>query len=232
MRWQTMSDRRMMRYLFLNVIVIFPFACLALIGDAQAQYKGDHDKALADSSEVIRLRPNNDEAYVRRSAIWLARHEYDKALSDCERALAINSNNALAHYYCGSVRHHNGEYEKAVAEYNRSLAINPKFADAYNDLAAIQANCPDARYRDGPKAFQNAKQAYLLSNGKSFIYTCTLAEAYAENGDFQHARQWMEKAIAMAAVAGHVRQQDTKEMRASLELFKQGKAYREELGSW
>jgi tetratricopeptide (TPR) repeat protein len=189
--------------------------------------KGDWEKALNDSSKALQLTPDRDSAYVHRSFIWLVLGEYEKAWEDCDRALAINPKNASAHYYRGNIRHRKGEYEEALAEYHRTIELDPRFADAYNDLASIQACCPNEKYRDGPKAFGNARQAYLLSGGKSYIYTCTLAEAYAENKDFPKAREWMEKAIAMAANASAVREQDTREMRLSLELFKQGKPFRD-----
>ncbi len=48
----------------------------------------------------------------------------------------------------------------------------------------------------------------------------TLAAAYAESGDFEEAKQWEAKVIEIAP--------DWKEFRSRLELYKQGKPYREE----
>ncbi len=191
--------------------------------------KGDRDIAIIDYGQALRLDPNMALAYTNRGYAWRRKRQYDKALADFDRALTVNPNNARAYYNRGTSWYCKGAYDRARADFNQALAINPQFADAYNDLAAIQAVCPDAQYRDGPKAFKNASHAYLLSGGKSFIYTCTLAEAYAENGDFQKAREWMEKAIAMSAAAKYVSEEDKLEMRSALELFKQGKPYREEL---
>ena len=49
----------------------------------------------------------------------------------------------------------------------------------------------------------------------------TLAAAYAENGDFDKARQWQAKAIDLAAD-----KEEGKVYRSRLELYQQGKPYR------
>ncbi len=50
----------------------------------------------------------------------------------------------------------------------------------------------------------------------------TLAAAYAESGDFEQAKRWQAKAIEVAPDG-----KDKQEMRGRLELYKQGKTYRE-----
>ena len=56
----------------------------------------------------------------------------------------------------------------------------------------------------------------------------TLAAAYAESGDFEKAKEWEAKAIEMATTDRSVTDKDKQEMRDRLELYKQGKPYREE----
>jgi tetratricopeptide (TPR) repeat protein len=189
--------------------------------------KGEYRRAVADLDQALRLNPQFSLAYINRSVARINLGQYDEALADCNRVLEISPDSAAPYCSRGCIWQHKGQYGKALADYRKAVAIKRDFADAYNCLAAIQATCPDARYRNGPEAFQNAKQAFLLSGGNSFIYTCTLAEAYAENGDFPQARQWMEKAIAMAAATRQVRDVDNIEMQTALALFKQDKPYHE-----
>ena len=91
-------------------------------------------------------------------------------------------------------------------------------------LAWLQATCPDEQFRDGKAAFLNATQAYRLSGGKYASHFDTLAAAYAENGDFTHAREWEVKAIARE-------KSDKKkgQYTARLELYRQQKPYRDEV---
>jgi tetratricopeptide (TPR) repeat protein len=114
----------------------------------------------------------------------------------------------------------NGEYDKAIADYKQALAINPDSAKVYNALAWLYATCPDKKYRDGKKAVDSASKACHLTEGTAWPCLDTLAAAYAESGDFEKAKQWEAKAIEMAP--------DAKECRSRMELYKQGKPYREE----
>jgi tetratricopeptide (TPR) repeat protein len=109
----------------------------------------------------------------------------------------------------------------------RSPAIPvPGIAD--NNLGWLLATCPDERYRDGKQALENAGKACQLVGGKNWHYIDTLAAAYAESGNFQKAKEWHAKAIELAATDKTVTDKDKKEMRDRLELYTQGKPYREE----
>jgi len=88
----------------------------------------------------------------------------------------------------------------------------------------LQATCPDQRYRDGKNAVLKATQAYQLTDGKSWGHLDTLAAAYAESGDFEKAKELEAKAIEMVAD-----EKDKQACRSRLELYKQGKPYREEV---
>jgi len=50
-----------------------------------------------------------------------------------------------------------------------------------------------------------------------------IAAAYAESGDFEHAKEWEEKAIGMAPD-----ENSKQDCRSRLELYKQGKPFHEE----
>ena len=64
---------------------------------------------------------------------------------------------------------------------------------------------------------ENANKAYHLSAGKDSLVLDILAAAHAESGDFQKAREFEEKAIELTA------EKDKSELRARLELYRQGK---------
>ena len=189
--------------------------------------KGEYDKAIADCNQALVVNPSFFYAYNNRAIAWNEKGEYDKAIADCNQALAINPSNADAYCNRGFAWQGKGEYDKAIADYNQALAVNPNLVEAYNGLASLQATCPDARYRDGKKAFENASKGYQLSGGE-YSSLDALAAAYAECGDFDAAKDWEEKAIESAKADKSV-DKDKAEYPSHLESYKQRKPWREEL---
>lgn len=196
--------------------------------------KGEYDKAIAEFTEAIRLiqvirTPDAGRIiataalYANRGDAWREKGNCDKAIADFNQALAINPKAASFYNGRGDTWSKKGQYDKAVADYDQAIKLDPKHANAYNDLAWLYAACPDEKYRDGKKAFENASKAYQLTKGKSWDYIDTLAAAYAENGDFDKAKEWEAKAIKMATA-----EKSKEEYRSRLELYKQKKPYREE----
>ena len=153
---------------------------------------------------------------------WKLKDECDKAIADYTEAIAIDPNDKLVYLYRGNAWNDKGGYGKAIADYTKAIAIDPKSDTAYEQLAWTYATCPDAKYRDGKKAVENANKANVLSGGKNSGCLCTLAAAYAESGDFAKASETQAQAIESAheALKGLYRDY--------LELYKQGKPYHEQ----
>jgi tetratricopeptide (TPR) repeat protein len=184
--------------------------------------RGDYDKAIADYNEAIRLDPTFGHAYTNRAGAWNEKGDFQKAIADGNEALRIDAKDELALLNRAIARNGTGQYDKAIADLNEVIKLNPTISEAYNGLAWLQATCPDPRFRDGQKAYENALAAYKLSKGAVASHMDSLAAAYAENGDFEHASEWQTKAIEAAKT-----DDEKKEGRQRLELYKLGKPYRE-----
>jgi tetratricopeptide (TPR) repeat protein len=197
----------------------------------------DYPKAIADYGEAIRLDPNNSDLHEWRGHAYVHQGEYDKAIASFTTAIqlmskakkdAISMNIAYASRADAWKR--KGRYDKAIAGYEEATQVHPTAAWSFADLAWLQATCPDEKSRDGQKAFRNANKAYQLTEGKYWHYLDVLAAAYAECGDFDHARQWETKAIekAKSETDQVSTPKDIEEATARLELYKQNKPYHEE----
>ena len=198
--------------------------------------KGEYDEAIAYFNRVIRMNPKNSDAYGNRGIAWHKKGEYDKAIADYSESIRLNPNVLSGWVYTnrGITWVDKGEYDKAIADYNQALTVesnyaNATFATAYSNLAWLQATCPDEKYRNGRKAFENASKAYQLGGGKNWSIVGTVAAAYAESGDFEKAKEWQAKAIELAKADKTATDKDKAEASSCLELYKQGKRYREEL---
>ena len=185
---------------------------------------GRNDNALADYNQGIKLSPDSAASYNNRGIVWCEKKEYAKALADYDLAIKLDPRCVSAYSNRGIVWHETKQYAKALADYDLAMKLGPDFTDGCNNLAFLQATCPDQRYRNGKKAVENATRACKLSEWKDWYSVCTLGEAYAENGEFQKARESMAKALELAT-----KEEDKKACRERLALFKQNKPYREAL---
>jgi tetratricopeptide (TPR) repeat protein len=183
--------------------------------------KNDYDKAIADYSEAIRLAPRYEMAYNRGNA-WSAKKEYDKAIADFDHALRLDPKHVDCYLARGAAWFGKKDYDKALADFNEALRLDPRSTDALGSRARLRSTCPDARYRDGQKAFADASQACQLDNYQTAHILDTLAATYAECGDFARAIEWQDKANRLLTDAG-----DKKKAEERIKLYQDKKPYRE-----
>jgi tetratricopeptide (TPR) repeat protein len=180
----------------------------------------DYDVAITYFSEVIRLKPAYATAHGGRGVAYASKGDYDQALADFTEAIRLAPAVAALYNNRGAVHASRGDYDKAIADYEKAISIDPKYVSAYRDLAWLQATCPDARYRNGKQAVENARKACDLSDWRDWSDLAILAAAYAESGNFDEAIKWQNEAIELAP------QSKRAACRSRLELYKSGKPYR------
>ena len=76
-------------------------------------------------------------------------------------------------------------------------AADLKKVDDSNEVAWFLATCPEAAFRDGPRAVQLAEQAVAATKRAEPTILDTLAAAYAEVGQFEKAAQLQQEAMAL-----------------------------------
>jgi tetratricopeptide (TPR) repeat protein len=186
-------------------------------------YKQEYDRAIADYNQAIRLDPNYALAYNNRGNVWNEKKEYDRAIADCNQAIRLDPNYTFAYGNRGNAWNGKQEYDRAIADFNQAIRLDPNDSFAYESLAWLQSTCPDARFRDGRKAVENANRAYQLGDGKDAAHFGMLAVAYAENGDFEKAKEWAAKANELLT-----KEKEKQGDRSRSRLYEQGKPYLQE----
>jgi tetratricopeptide (TPR) repeat protein len=184
--------------------------------------KGEHEIAIGDFNEAIRLDPTDEAAYNNRGIAWLARKEYDKAISDFDEAIRLVPRYTSAYINRGNAWRDKGQYDRALSDYEAAIRLDPTSPEGYNASAWLRATCPDARYRDGKRAYEEASRAFQLAASRSPYVQGTLAAAYAESGDYNAAVRWQEGALSLYA-----NQADREKARARLELYRARQPFRE-----
>jgi tetratricopeptide (TPR) repeat protein len=184
--------------------------------------RGDDAAAWRHYTEAIRLDPGDFKAHLNLGTI--ASHEGDIAAAEHHyaEAMRLDPRSVESHVNLGVLLAGRGDFAAAEAHYAEALRLDPDHAEARNNLAMILAACPDATYRDGPRAIEHATRACELSGWEEPGALDTLAAAYAEAGDFEAAVRWQDRAIGMLA-DGPVRDR----YRSRLALYRAGKPFRE-----
>lgn len=171
---------------------------------------------------MLALDPKNAKAYLYRAHVSLHMKDAGRAVADCTELIRLHTPEEVEAYLCrGNALDQLKEHGKALDDFRAAVKLAPSNAAAHNAVAWLLATCPDDALRDGARAVEAATRACELSAWNQAQIIDTLAAAYAESGRFDEALKWQQKAVDLAA------DKDREDLRARLELFKKGKAYRQ-----
>src|SRR6202790_746122 len=94
--------------------------------------KGNYSQVIADTTEALRLKP--DQAlYNMRGSAYFDKGEYDIAIADFDDALLIGPPNATIFHNPSYSWRANGDNVRALSDYNEAIRINPKEAYSYQN---------------------------------------------------------------------------------------------------
>jgi tetratricopeptide (TPR) repeat protein len=110
---------------------------------------GEHDKAIGDFTEAIRLSPDDSVAYRGRGYSYATKGDYDKAVADYTETIRLNPKDADAHHWlawlwatCPEAKFRDGK--KAVEYAKKACELTAwKDADQLDTLAAAYAETGD-----------------------------------------------------------------------------------------
>jgi len=177
-------------------------------------------------SKVIELTPRNAKAYAARASIVaFLKGDLTKVVEDYSLAIKFCEANDRPEYLLARSEFYDQlkDYDKQQADIRSALKLSPNNHIVLNSLAWHLATCPSDKHRNGKEAVKLATKACELSDGEDWQEIDTLAAAYAEAGDMENAIKTQEQAIELGGDAANVPR-----VKNRLELFRSGKAYRED----
>ena len=116
-----------------------------------------------------------------------------------------------------------GHWELADQFYQKLLEMKPDDTGVLNNYSWLLGTCPDDQRRDAKRALEYAKKAAEMTQYNTPHILSTLAAAYAENGDFESARSWAQKAAEIAEIEN---EEHLDSYRDELQSYKENKPWR------
>ncbi len=153
--------------------------------------KGNYSQVIADTTEALRLRP--DQAlYNMRGSAYYDKGEYDIAIADFNDALRIGPPSGTIFHNRGNAWRSRGDYARAIADYDEAIRLNPKEAYSYQNRGSAKQALGDL---DG--ALADINQAIRLNPTlPSPLINRTVI--WRAKGDFDHAISDATEAIGLA----------------------------------
>ena len=159
--------------------------------------QGDHDRAIADYTEAMRLDPRNGGsadiggAYNDRGDAYQAKGDYDRAIADYNEAIRLNPKYAKAYDNRGDMYKAKGDLDHAIADYSEAIRLDPKNAAYENDRGNMYYDKGDY-----DRAITDYSQAIRLGP-KDGMYETNRGNAYQAKGDYDRALADYTQAIRL-----------------------------------
>ncbi len=153
-------------------------------------HKGDLDHALEDIHQVVRLLPNDPQAYIERLDLLWKLGEYDRLQSDLDRIVQLLPKESATYFFRAvmTLLGHN-DWDKALADMDRAITIDPLVSPSYLFRAVL--NAKKARLLPTCRDFA----AFLLTLDRTeFKFFCKIEwPNQKQQGRFVLALAWRSK---------------------------------------
>src|ERR1700730_412268 len=99
--------------------------------------KGDYARVIADTTEALRLKPNQ-ALYNMRGSAYYDKGEYDIAIAGFNDALRIGPTSGIIFHNRGIALRSKGDLAHAIADYDEAIRLNPKDAYSYQNRGSAK----------------------------------------------------------------------------------------------
>jgi tetratricopeptide (TPR) repeat protein len=152
---------------------------------------GDYMKAIENYKQVIRINPNNSDAYCNLGDIYGSLHLFklEEARGAYEQSICIDPNNAGAYDGLGNVYLFLGLCKESVDAHKQAIRIDPERIEAYNGLGCAYIDL--GLFEDAIETF---KQAIRINPDYAYVYY-NLGRAYINLGFDSEVIETFKQAI-------------------------------------
>ncbi len=118
-----------------------------------------YDNAISILDSSLKYYPNNTDAYIKKSFVYLSEEKNTEAIAECDKLLKIDSNNIYAYINKGCGYINLKLYDKGILTLNKGHKINPYNAECMRLLGVSYMNLGDS-----VKANQYFEKVYSIIN--------------------------------------------------------------------
>lgn len=153
---------------------------------------GDHKKAIAEATEVIKLRPDYVDAYLLRSTLRSMTEDNDGALADISKVIELKPDMGSAYYQRATIRL-NKDPVGAMKDLNSAVVNNYKTDHVYDVRAGLRMQQGDTK-----GAIADYDEAIKLNPGNPNLYLSqaelllTLEDRDRAFADLNYVLTWYE----------------------------------------
>ena len=119
--------------------------------------KGQWEKAIADFSEAINLKPDFVFAFSNRGNAYYGKGLFDRAIKDYDEAIRLKPDLAEAFTNRGNIYRKKGQFDRAIKDYDKAIHLKPDDAKIFADRGLAYE-----KKGDKSQAVLDFKKAYDL----------------------------------------------------------------------
>ena len=115
------------------------------------------EDAVKHFNKAILLKSENPKLFFGRGIALSALGKISKAIEDFTRVVELAPNFFPVFNRRGTNYEKLAKFKLAAEDFHRAIALNEQDAQAYNNLAWLQATCPDPEFRNGKQSTRECK---------------------------------------------------------------------------
>ncbi|MGD9561620.1 MAG: tetratricopeptide repeat protein [Pyrinomonadaceae bacterium] len=157
----------------------------------EAVKKGDYKLAVQYYTEIIKVRPDDAEPYLKRSAIYVNYlKDFRATIKDCDQGVKLAPNEPAFYYNRGTAYVNLQDWKKAKKDFDKHISLNPNYAESYlnRGIANIYLKDLDAAMADFNKGIQVNPRLPNLYRARAIVYKAKGNAAAAQADEITAAR--------------------------------------------